>query len=197
MPGLGPDRRPRSGPSTPVDPEDRESAAAAAERMLAAADRTGAEVRRRLERQGFSPEAAGETVAYLESRGWVDDARLAGDLAEKRLARGYGRRRVIADLVSRGVDPGIVTAATTDIGLGQVEAARAAATRLRRGHAAGPPDQSEVRRLYAALQRRGFDSADIRAVLREMATELAEDDAAGANPFDRPLEVIHLDAPEE
>jgi regulatory protein len=161
--------------------------------MLAAADHSGAEVQRRLERKGFNPDAAGDTVADLETQGWVDDARFAGDLAQQRLARGYGRRRVIADLVARGVDHDAVNDAVAGVGAGQVEAARAATARLRRGHAAGPLDQAEVRRLYAALQRRGFDSADIRTVLRELAGEAAPAEDAESAPGDVSLEVIHLD----
>ena len=59
-------------------------------------------------------------------------------------------RRVMADLVARGVDHDAVSDAVAGIGAGQVDAARAAAARLRRGHAAGPPDQAEVRRLRGA-----------------------------------------------
>jgi regulatory protein len=176
-----------------VDPDDEEAAAVAAERMLAAADRSGAEIRRRLGHQGFSPATTATTVARLEARGWLDDARLARGLAEQRLAHGYGRRRVIADLAARGIDPAIVNAAAGATGTEQVDAARAAALRLRRGHPAGPPDQGEVRRLYAALQRRGFNSGDIRTVLRELAEEPREEDLVDTGPFERSLQVIHLD----
>ena len=61
---------------------------------------------------------------------------------------------------------------TAGLGEGQADAVRIAADRLRRGHS-GPLTDPEVRRLAGALQRRGFDMADIRAVLRQMATESA------------------------
>ena len=53
---------------------------------------------------------------------------------------------------------------------GQGEAIRIAAERLRHGHA-GPPPPDEVRRLAAALQRRGFDMTDIRAELRRLCSD--------------------------
>jgi len=161
-------RRPGSPPD--VNPEDRDAAAAMAQRLLAISDRSRDELQRRLVRRGYSPEVAAEAVDRLQARGWVDDARLAEELARRRLSHGYGRRRVLADLAARGVDA--QTVARTDEGMaaGQAEAARLAAERLRRGHD-GPPEPAEVVRLAGALQRRGFDSADIRVVLRQMATE--------------------------
>jgi regulatory protein len=139
-----------------------------AERLLAVTDRSRVELQRRLERRGYAAATAAEAVDRLEARGWVDDARLAEDLARRRLSHGYGRRRVIADLVARGVGAETVNRTAAEIGGSQTEAVRIAAERLRRGHP-GPPTPPEVRRLAAALQRRGFDSADIRAVLRRLA----------------------------
>jgi len=92
--------------------------------------------------------------------------------ARRRLSHGYGRRRVVADLVSRGVDAETVNRTAAALGEGQADAVRIAADRLRRGHS-GPLTDAEVRRLAAALQRRGFDMGDIRTVLRQLATESA------------------------
>jgi regulatory protein len=143
-----------------------------AQRLLAVTDRSRVELQRRLERRGYAPDTATAAVERLQARGWVDDSRLAEDLARRRLSHGYGRRRVVADLVSRGVDAETVNRTAAALGEGQAGAVRIAADRLRRGHA-GPLTDVEVRRLAAALQRRGFDMADIRAVLRQMATESA------------------------
>jgi regulatory protein len=169
-------------PPPPVDPDDREAAATMAQRLLAVTDRSRVELQRRLERRGYAPETASEAVEHLQARGWVDDNRLAEDLARRRLSHGYGRRRVVADLVSRGVDAETVNRTAAALGEGQAGAVRIAADRLRRGHA-GLLTDAEVRRLAAALQRRGFDMADIRAVLRQMATEsvaLAPDEGGPA-----------------
>jgi regulatory protein len=170
--GSGGQRGRRYEPPPPVDPEDRDAAAAMAQRLLAATDRSRVELQRRLERRGYAPATASEAVDRLQARGWVDDGRLAEDLARRRLSHGYGRRRVVADLVSRGVDAETVRRTAAGLGEGQADAVRLAADRLRRGHG-GPLTEVEVRRLAGALQRRGFDMADIRAVLRRLAAESA------------------------
>jgi regulatory protein len=171
--GSGGQRGCQHEPPPPVDPEDRDAAAAMAQRLLAVTDRSRVELQRRLERRGYAPETAAEAVARLQARGWVDDNRLADELARRRLSHGYGRRRVVADLVARGVDAETVNRTAAALGEGQSDAVRLAADRLRRGHSGPLTDPGEVRRLAAALQRRGFDMADIRAVLRQMATENA------------------------
>jgi regulatory protein len=141
-----------------------------AERLLAATDRSRVELVRRLQQRGYAPAAAAEAVDRLQARGWVDDARLAEELARRRLSHGFGRRRVLADLTARGVDAETVARVDRSLAPGQGEAIRIAVARLRRAHN-GFPEPEEVRRLAGALQRRGFDSADIRAVLRRLATE--------------------------
>lgn len=158
------------GAPAAVDPEDRQAATAMAQRLLAITDRSRVELQRRLEGRGYAPSTAAEAVDRLAVRGWVDDARLAEDLARRRSSYGYGRRRVLADLVARGVDPETVSRTAGELTGGQGEAIRIAAERLRHGHA-GPPPPDEVRRLAAALQRRGFDMTDIRAELRRLCSD--------------------------
>jgi len=160
---------PRQRGPQPVDAEDLDAAAAMAQHLLAVTDRSRVELRRRLEQRGYAPATAVAAVDALASRGWVDDDRLAADLAQRQLSRGYGRRRVLADLVARGVEPETVSRTAEGLREGQAEAVRIAAERLRPHHP-GPITQPEVRRLAAALQRRGFDASDIRAELRRLAT---------------------------
>jgi regulatory protein len=175
--GGGGVRRP-AAPAA-VDPEDREAAAAMAQRLLAITDRSRVELQRRLERRGYAAATAAEAVDRLVARGWVDDARLAEDLVRRRSSHGFGRRRVLADLVARGVDPETVRRTAAELTAGQDDAVRVAAARLRHGQV-GPPAPDEVRRLAAALQRRGFDMADIRAELRRLCSDLAgEPDGEG------------------
>jgi len=161
-------RDPRAG--APPDPDDRDAAEAVARRLLATTDRSRVELERRLERRGFTAGCAAGALDRLEARGWLDDARMAEDLAQRRLRRGYGRRRVIADLAARGVAADTVTLAARSVAEAQAEAARAAAERLR-PHPLGALSDREYRRLAAALARRGFDTADIRAALRQIAGE--------------------------
>jgi regulatory protein len=171
LPGSGEGLGHRHETPPAVDPQDTDGAAAMAQHLLAISDRSRDELRRRLLRGGYAPETAAEALDRLEARGWVDDGRLAEELTRRRLSHGYGRRRVLADLAARGVDPQTVSRTGEALAAGQAAAVRVAAERLRRSHR-GPPDAAEVIRLAGALQRRGFDSSDIRSVLREMASEV-------------------------
>src|ERR1019366_3257893 len=94
--GSGGQRGCQHEPPPPVDPEDRDAAAAMAQRLLAVTDRSRVELQRRLERRGYAPGRAAGPVPRLQARGWVDDNRLADELARRRLSHGYGRRRVVA-----------------------------------------------------------------------------------------------------
>lgn len=157
----------RRGAAPLVEPDDCDAAEAMARRLLAATDRSGVELRRRLEQRGFSAATASLAVERLLARGWVDEGRLAENLARTRLDRGYGRRRVLADLVARGVDPEVVRRTAAELAGDQADAALVAAERLRPHHP-GPPNAAELRRLAAALQRRGFDATDVRRALRAL-----------------------------
>ena len=139
-------------------------------RYLAAAPRSRAELLRRLERRGYAAEVAEATVAWLLSRGLIDDAALARQWAES-LSTGHrklGQTAAKAKLLARGID-----AATADAAVraaygsgGELTAARgAAAQALRR--LVGLERPVAQRRLAGSLQRRGFGYELIRQVLRE------------------------------
>jgi regulatory protein len=139
-------------------------------------------MRRRLQRKGFSEDVVLEVTGSLVRGGWIDDRRLALGIAERRRESGFGRRRLVADLYSRGITDDVhVDAALGEVdGDGELDAARTAAVRLRRRFGSGRLDSADMRRLAAAMQRRGFNSSTIRAALREVdaadSLEVAEDD---------------------
>ena len=120
-------------------------------------------------RTGVPPSTAAATVDRLAARGWMDDERLADDLARRRSSHGYGRRRVLADLVARGVESETVSRIAAEL---DGRPGRGGPAWRPSGSAHGQPGRrapDEVRRLAAALQRRGFDMTDIRAALRRLA----------------------------
>ncbi|MGI8848362.1 MAG: regulatory protein RecX [Candidatus Dormibacteria bacterium] len=176
-PGSGGGRRPHRAPAERPDPEDRNAAEATALRILRAADQSRDGLRRRLCRHGFSAETAIEVTGKLVEGGWIDDQALAASVGAARRTHGYGRRRVAADLAARGItDDAVIAAALGDDGEAELQAARDAAMRLRRRFPSGRLGESELRRLAAALQRRGFNHDVIRSILREsdLADQLAD-----------------------
>jgi regulatory protein len=68
-----------------------------------------AELEAKLRARGFSPDDITVTLARLQAAGYLDDRRTAGDLARGPLSRkGFGPRRVRAELERRGVASDIV-----------------------------------------------------------------------------------------
>lgn len=147
-----------------------------AERLLAARDRTEAEMRDGLRSRGVAAEETIEqTISALRERGLVDDRRFAGERARflaERKKEGPGR---IRDRLRRaGIDGALI-----DEALGELPAEwqRRTAEELARSRISTAVDRRTVRRVNGYLSRRGFDGsvvADICA--RIMRGELKEND---------------------
>ena len=153
--------------SPPEDPLET------AVRLLAGRDRTEHEVASHLAAAGHPPAAIAPVLAELRSRGWLDDARLARELAAR---SGAGRERVLADLERRGVPRATAAAAWSDL---VDEGAIAPHERLRREverRVRGPLDRRGAARVYNALLRAGFDPEAIRAALEPHLPETSTDD---------------------
>lgn len=139
---------PRSG--RPLDPYD------AAVRLLAQRPHSAAELRRKLRARGCAPEAVEGALERVRGLGYQDDASFARSLVAYRSSH-RGRSAIAAELARRGVGREEVAAALTDLGSDdELRAARRLAARL------GPV---EPRRLAGRLERRGFSTAVIRAVV--------------------------------
>lgn len=144
--------------------------------FLAVRERTGREIETRLHRSGFDSDIVAGVVTWLEGLGYVDDRRFAERYAEERLTQGWGERRVRAELLSKGVERGIVEATLAacagkegDAGEG-LEAVTAMARR-RFGNQFALDPEAASRRLAAFMARRGYDWDAIRSVGRALASE--------------------------
>lgn len=103
------------------------------------------------------PEVVEGVLADLRTRGYLDDAALAGALAERRLESGWGPLRVRADLERLEI-----TGEAARVGIETAEAGeRAAAARL----LASRRLQDDTRRAAALLARRGFGEDVARVLL--------------------------------
>jgi regulatory protein len=155
--------------TSPQEPDNADDAEASALRVLRAAGQSSASLQRKLERRGYSSEAAVEAVRRCASAGYINDAALAASVAARHRRSGHGRARVAADLRSRGV-AGDVIAETLD---GQTDTEEAAALAVARHlwSRAGDPETRDQRarmRIAGALQRRGFSSALVLRVMRAL-----------------------------
>src|SRR5215211_7155879 len=133
-------RRVQPGGEAPLDGEraaSADAAHAAALRLLTTRARTRAELRERV--------------------GLVDDAALAGAVAEGRAERGLDAPAIAAELRDRGVDPAVAERAAQAAVPVEVRADRCReVAQARLTQLAGLPAPTQLRRLATYLARRGY-----------------------------------------
>lgn len=137
-------------------------------RLLQSRLRSRAELETGLRRRGVSRVISMGVIGDLAREGWIDDARFARAWVRDRLAlRPSGRRRLLAELLSRGVSPETAEDAIASMLTPQEEEdlaltqARARFRRIQR-----LPPHVARRRLVGWLRRRGFGQAAVARVLR-------------------------------
>jgi regulatory protein len=152
----------------------------AALRLLARRDFFAEELRQRLIRKGLETDAATAAVARCADRDLLDDERLAHRFVElKAVARGWGPRRLTAELMRRGVERELAErAGRLEPGIGR-EALRVAVERVERRLEAGWWELPERRaRMVSSLVSRGFETEEAYAAVAELAAERERHDHA-------------------
>ena len=150
-------RRPPRPPEETGDPKAR------AIKLLARREHSARELKRKLEARGIGETEAAEAVAELGREGWQSDVRYAEMLARSRISQGYGPVRIEAELRMAGVPAAEIGKALDESGADwRALAAEVHAKRF----GALPKSSAERAKQYRFLQGRGFDGAQIQAVLR-------------------------------
>jgi regulatory protein len=159
----------RGAPAVPDDPDSVAAAEQVALRILHGAAQSAGALQRRLQRRGFSAEAATAATAAMSRRGYVDDTQLAASIAARGQRTGHGRIRVAAQLRARGIDDDdvAVTLAAVDLDAERATALALAARLFDRSNA-DTPALDRRRRVFGQLQRRGFDTETAHWVLRQL-----------------------------
>lgn len=167
-----------------LDDEERRQAREHALSFLTYRARSSVELEKRLREVGYGPAAVAETIKVLSAAGYLDDPSFAEQwIAERVRIKQYGRRRISAELVAKGIDPEsaaeMLDACCPESG----EAARAAALARRRlAGTVGLERLAAVRRVAPYLMRKGYSSAAVSGALRDA---LGEHDEARASGVDR------------
>jgi regulatory protein len=144
--------------------------------LLSHRSRSRAEIRRRLGRRDVPPGVIDETVAWLEERGYLDDAAFSDAFIRDRLRlRPRGRLGLLSELRRKGVAEATAAAAVDrvleDEGVDEATLALDAAdawarknrTALRKAGRSRDDRERVRRRLYGHLARRGFAPDAVRA----------------------------------
>lgn len=127
----------------------------------------------KLRQRGYADAEVEEALRRLEGQGYLDDRRLAREVAGQRAGRGgEGSRRVRAELLKRGAAPEAVDAAVEEVL--PADDTPAAAEAARRWQARGKRDPAALAR---HLDRKGFSQRAILHVLRGLGAEPADDEA--------------------
>ena len=123
----------------------------------------------KLIRKGEDEEAARDCARWLREEGFLNDESYAATVARHYAAKGYGPGRVRAELSRRGVD--------RELWDGTIEAMPENSEKMDRFIAArltDPEDRDQVRKVSAALYRRGYSWEEIRSALRRFHAETEE-----------------------
>ncbi len=128
------------------------------------------ELKDKLLRRGADEQRAEDCVAWLCERGYLDDGEYAGAIARHYAAKGYGAGRVREELRRRGVERELADETLAELPESTEKLDAFIARRL-----GDPNDRDSVRKVCAALFRRGWSREDIRAALRRFETDVEED----------------------
>lgn len=134
---------------------DPEAAFRKIERLCLVREQACEQLRQRLARDGFEPEAVEAALSRALACGLVDDARFADVLVRSRLAQGRGRRGIAAELEGLGIDADSVDALAAGDGDDAGEVERALALLERK------PPRAKNRRdaAYRRLAQKGFSAS--------------------------------------
>ncbi len=124
----------------------------------------------KLLRKGETEEHAAAAVRWLSDNRLLDDESYAAAVVRHYAAKGYGAGRLRQELYRRGIDRELWDAALEEKPDGQETIDRLIAARLR-----DPSDRDQVRKVSAALYRRGYSWEEIRSALRRYSVDTEDE----------------------
>ncbi len=130
---------------------DYHAAFATALHILERGDTTRAQLRGKLLLRGHTPENTARVVQEMVKHGYIDESRLAARQVVLCAKKGWGRRRIIAYLASRGISADAVSEAiATAEGAGEIDFAAARRAFIETRRARGMSDAAIQRALWNA-----------------------------------------------
>jgi regulatory protein len=149
-----------------VTSEERKACMERAGRLLATRARSERELRDRLSAAAFEAATVDATIERLRELRLVDDHDFARQWAEERSARkGIGPVKLKAELVSKGVEAGVVDEVLGGLDLDEEAAATGVAASLVR-KVARKPLQAQAASLWQMLRRKGYSSEACEAAVK-------------------------------
>ena len=128
------------------------------------------ELKDKLLRRGTDEQSVEDCIAWLDEHGFLDDGEYAGAVARHYTAKGYGAGRVKSELRRRGIERELADETLEALPENTEKIDAYIARRLN-----DPKDRDSVRKIGAALFRRGYSWEEIRAALRRFDSDTEED----------------------
>lgn len=149
-------------------PDTSRDAVKKAMNLLLCGDRTEKELRARLLKEKYEPEAVCDAIRYVSSFGYLDDGRYAENYVAS-FAGKKSRRMMRSELERKGVDEVLIDRALDTVPEDESEQVM----ELLRKKAGMPHklDDREKRRVAGFLSRRGFSGSDIWKAIRAFESE--------------------------
>ena len=127
------------------------------------------ELRNKLVHKGIETDTAEAVVEKLQDLRLLDDAEYAAAVARHYTAKGYGAARIRAEFSRRGIDRDLWEEALESAPQSDEKIDRFVQAKLK-----DPHDRDQVRKVSAALARRGYSWEEIRSAISRY-TDLTED----------------------
>ena len=156
------------------DPLSPEAAYSLALCWLTARELSEGQVRERLARRGYAPEAVNPAVQRLISERTIDDRRAASAVARTEAkVRRHGPRRVMGKLIAMRIDRDLARAVVEELfgETGETELIEQTLDKRLRGSAARLREPHERRKLVAYLVRQGFSASAAARLIRKRSRE--------------------------
>ena len=135
--------------------------------LLARRELTSTQLRDRLVKKGFTPEAVNDTIQQLKKEGALDDRRTAGMYArQSALIKHRGPRRAILDIVALGIADDIAREVVSQT-YEEVDTQLIIQRALNRRLTGRVQDRAQFQKLYQYLVRQGFDGPLAYSVLEK------------------------------
>lgn len=138
-----------------------------AARILTNGDKSAREIRFKLTKKGFSPEAADHAVVFLEKKGYLNEDQACIRIAEAAVrAKHYGKRRIVDYLRSHGYSAEAAKNAAEAIpDEDYSEALRYQMEKILRRR--DKDSREDRQKIIAAMMRQGFSASEIIAAMKD------------------------------
>lgn len=133
--------------------------------LLTDMDRTEAQLRQKLKQKSYEEAVVEQTIEYVKSFGYIDDAKYAQRFVESR-KKTKSKQEIVAMLKEKGVSRDLITLALEECYNSEdaVEAIRHLATK--KHYSSEESSDKEKKKIYEYLLRKGFYHDDIRQVIQ-------------------------------